>query len=195
MPVLYRMTIRSNPRLLFVPLTVLVMLALSVAGFTASVLLGIGGILLTAWIGYALFRFVVKQLKCSVDVVDEGVRLDLYGEEKIAVDWGDVTHMGIATDSRRRRQLFLYREKGDKLLIVPDEFERFDELVSAVRSHGELEELALEANETIKDRLRVIVGGAEGPVDDEEGSGDAADSEEAAESGEDAAGGPRSPPS
>lgn len=161
----YRMTIRSNPKLLFVPLAILVLLALSLAGFAASPLLGIGGILLTAWIGYALFRFVSKQLKCSVEVVDEGVRLDLYGEEKIAVDWRDVTHMGVATDTRRRRLLFLYREKGDKLLVVPDEFERFDELVATVGSKGEMQEIALEANETIKDRLRLIVGGAEGPVD------------------------------
>jgi hypothetical protein len=164
--VLYRMTIRSNPKLLVVPLVVLALLALSVAAFAASVVLGIVGVLLTAWIGYALFRFISKQLKCSVEVFEGGVRLDLYGEEKISVEWGDVTLMGIASDPRRRRQLYLYREKGDKLLVVPDEFERFDELVASVGSHGELTQLALEANETIKDRLRVILGGAEGPAED-----------------------------
>ncbi len=164
----YRMTVRSNPRLLIVPLVVLVLFGLSLAAFSAGPFLGIAGLAVTAYIAYVLFRFVSKQLRCTVEVVDGGVRLDLYGEEKISLEWGDVTHRGVATDSRRRRLLFLYRESADKLLVVPDEFERFDALLAEVLAHGELQELTLEANETIKDRLRVIVGGGEGPLEDEE---------------------------
>jgi hypothetical protein len=166
--VVYRMTVRSNPRLLVVPVVVLVLFGVSIAAFAASPLLGIGGLALSAYIGYALFRFVSKQLRCTVEVVEEGVRLDLYGEEKISLEWDDVTHLGVATDSRRRRILFVYRESADKLLVVPDEFERFDALVAEVAAHGELQTITLEANETIKDRLRTIVGGAEGPLEDEE---------------------------
>lgn len=164
----YRMTVRSNPRLLIVPLVVLVLFGVSLTAFAAGPLLGIGGLALSAYIGYVLFRFVSKQLRCTVEVVDEGVRLDLYGEEKISLEWGDVTHRGVATDTRRRRLLFLYRESADKLLVVPDEFERFDTLLSEVAAHGELQAFALEANETVKDRLRTIVGGVEGPLEDDE---------------------------
>jgi len=157
----YRMTIRSNPKLLIVPLVIAVLFGLALAGFAASPVLGIGGLAVAAYLTFVLVRFISKQLRCSVNVHEGGVSLDLYGEEKVEVKWSDVSHMGRGRDSRRRGVLFIYREDVDKLLVVPDEFERFDELCAEVGAHGQMMELALAEGETVKDRLRRIVGGPE----------------------------------
>ena len=157
----YRMTVRSNPKLLIVPLVVVVLFALALTGFAVSPALGIIGLVVAGYIAFILGRFVQKQLRCVVEVREEGLSLDLYGEEKVEVSWEEVTHLGTAREHGRRRQLFLYREEVDKLLVVPDEFERFDALVAEVAPHGDMLELELEQNETLKVRLRLIVGGDE----------------------------------
>ncbi len=178
----HRITIRSNPRLLVIPLVIVGLLALALAAFTAGPLLGIGALAFGGYIAYTLVRFVRKQLACVVEVLDDTLVLDLYGEEKVTVAWADVTHLGTARDGRKRRMLFLYREPEDKLLVVPDEFDRFDLLVASVAGKvGSAPqgaqapdgtsptatppqvpawlELELGTGETLKDRLRSIVGG------------------------------------
>jgi hypothetical protein len=182
--VAYRITVRSNPRLLVIPVLVVGLLGLALAAFTAGPLLGIVAVAFAGYIAYALVRFVRKQLACVVDVLEDTLVLDLYGEEKIAVAWRDLTHLGVARDGRKRRVLFLYREPEDKLLVVPDEFESFDNLVAEVaektRASGHRTpegsgdpsagpdtaawlEIELGVGETLKDRLRTVVGGR-GPV-------------------------------
>jgi hypothetical protein len=162
--VVYRMTIRANPRLLFIPLVSLVLVGIAVACFAVSAILGVVALLVAGYIGYALLRFVSKQLRCTVEVLDEGISLDLYGEEKIHMGWEEMSHMGVAADRKRRRVLFFYREDIDKLLIVPDEVEGFDDLLvdarSRSRTRGGMIELSLREGETVKDELRRIVGAA-----------------------------------
>jgi hypothetical protein len=164
--VTHRITVRSNPRLLAVPLVVLGLVGLAVALLTASPVLGVIALALVGYITYILIRFIRKQLRCSVEVVEDGVSLDLYGEEKLHMTWEEMSHRGTATDAKRRRTLFLYREDADKLLIVPDEFERFDALLAEVGRHGGMLDFALEEGETVQDRLRQIVGGPRVPVED-----------------------------
>ena len=155
----YRMTIRSNPKLLIVPAVIVVLFGCALAAFAVGPALGIIGLVVAAYLSFILARFVQKQLRCAVEVREEGFSLDLYGEEKVKIVWEQVSHLGTAREQRGRRVLFLYREDEDKLLQVPDEFERFDELVAEVAPHGQMMEIELEQDETLKDRLRSIVGG------------------------------------
>jgi hypothetical protein len=163
---IHRITVRSNPRLLFVPLVIAGIVGVAVALIFASPVLGVIALALAGYIAFILVRFIGKQLKCSVQVLEDGVSLDLYGEDKLHMAWEDMSHRGTASDAKRRSALFFYREDADKLLVVPDEFERFDELVAEVRRHGDLLELTLEEGETVQDRLRQLVGGPRVPAED-----------------------------
>ena len=161
----HRMTIRSNPRLLMVPLIALGLLALAGGLLAVSPVVGVLALAMGAYIAYVLIRFLTKQLACTVEAREDGVELDLYGEEKVRLAWGDVTHLGVASDARKRRVLFFYREDEDRLLGVPDEFERFDALMDraversrAVAPDRPFLRLELGPGQTVKDSLRTIVG-------------------------------------
>lgn len=161
----YRMTVRSNPKLLVVPGVVVALLAVAISLFSVGPVLGIIALAVGGYLSWTLVRFIRKQLQCSVDVVEEGVVLDLYGEEKVTAPWDRISHLGTAVDTRGRKSVFLYREAEDKLLVIPDEFERFGEIVTRIRESSlataperTFHEISLGLGESVKDRLRTIVG-------------------------------------
>ncbi len=73
-----------------------------------------------------------------------------------------MTLVGLAVEQgkrgRRARQLFFYKEDGDRLMVVPAEFDRFADLVAETRRRAPaFRDIALAAGETLKERLRSLL--------------------------------------
>lgn len=158
------MTLLSNPRLAIVWLMLPVILAAGAATIALLGLWPIGLISLVAalYIVWTLAKVVRRQMRTRIHVGDDGVRFDLYGEETLSYQWTEVKLAGLAIEEgkrgRRARKLFLYKEEGDRLMSVPDEFERFDELVSEVRSRAHaFRDLTIASGETLKGELRRLL--------------------------------------
>jgi hypothetical protein len=159
------MTLRSNPRLAVFALALPALLAVGIAVFP---LMGpVYGILATAFaafVDWTMLKILRRQLKTTVTVDDEGAWFNLYGEEKVGFAWPEIALVGLAVEEGRRgprgRQLFYYKEAGDRLMVVPAEFARFDDLEAETRrcSTG-FRDIVLAAGEALKDKLRPLLPG------------------------------------
>lgn len=164
------MTLRSNPRL---AVFTLILPALLAAGIAVFPLLGpVYGVLATAlaaFVDWTMLKILRRQMRTTVTVDDEGARFDLYGEEKAGFAWSEIALVGLAVDRNRRgrraRHLFFYKEDGDRLMVVPAEFDRFAELEAETRrcAGSSFHDLEIGAGETLKDRLRVLLPPAAPP--------------------------------
>jgi len=158
----YRITLKSNPRLLLVYLFIPCALALGGLAFWMGG--GLWGVIILAGgalIAWTLLKFTRRQMKTCIESGEEGLTFSLYGEEKAVLPWPSVRLAGMAQEEgkgHRGRKLFVYQEEGDKLFTVPDEFERFEALVAEVRGRTDFREIPLGKTETLKDKLRELLG-------------------------------------
>lgn len=158
----HRITLRSNPRLLFVYLFIPCALALGVLAFWMGG--GLWGVIILAGgglIAWTLLKFTRRQLKTRIETGEEGLRFSLYGEDAETLPWSSVRLAGLAQEEgrgRRGRKLFVYREEGDRLFSIPDEFEDFEALVAEVRKRTDFREIPLGKADTLKAKLREALG-------------------------------------
>ncbi len=157
------MTLLSNPRLAIFGI---VLLALLAAGISVFFLLGpFYGIAATAvavFTDWQLGKLLRRQMRTTVAVDDDGVHFNLYGDDRIDFTWPGVTFLGLAVTQdkrgRRSRQLFFYQEDGDKLMVVPTAFARFEDLVAETRRLAPgFRDIALATGETLKEHLRSLL--------------------------------------
>ncbi len=62
------------------------------------------------------------------------------------------------TARRKDRRLFIYNEAEDRMFAITDEFENLDGLAAELREKTDFRELVLHPGETLKDKLRELVG-------------------------------------
>lgn len=158
------MTLRSNPRLAVFALALPALLAAGIAVFPLlGPVYGIAATAIAAFVDWTMLKILRRQMKTTVTVDEEGARFDLYGEEKAGFAWNEIALVGLALErgrrGRRARQLFFYKEDGDRLMVVPAEFERFAELEAETRRHAaaSFRDLEIGEGETLKDRLRGLL--------------------------------------
>jgi hypothetical protein len=160
-----RMTLHSNPRLAVFALALPALLAAGVAVFPLmGPIYGILAIAVAGFIDWTMLKILRRQMKTTVTVDDEGARFNLYGEEKIGFAWSEIALVGLAVEQGRRgprgRQLFYYKEDGDRLMVVPAEFERFADLEAETRRYATgFRDIVLATGETLKTRLRPLLPG------------------------------------
>jgi hypothetical protein len=162
----YRMTVRSNPRILMVYVFIPVVICAGVASFFLfGPLYGLVGIAAAAFFAWTLVRLTRRQLATRVETLTDEVLFRLHGDEKILVPWEKVRVSGFAlvTDktgspTRKDRRLFIYNEEEDRLLTLTDEFENMDGLAAELRVKTDFRELVLADGETLKEKLRELVG-------------------------------------
>ena len=184
------MTVRSNPRILVVYLILPLILAAGVGAlFVIGPLFGIIALAAAGFFAWQLLKLTRRQLATRIETLTDEVVFHLHGDEKVAFAWEDVRIAGIAltaddggTPRKKDRRVFLYNEKADKMFAVTDEFEGLDALAGELREKTEYHEIVLAPGETLKDRLREIVGHAGGddaaadaPAQGESPQGDAPD--------------------
>jgi hypothetical protein len=158
------MTLRSNPRLLVFALALPTLLAAGIAMFPLlGPVYGIGATAFAAFVDWTMLKILRRQMKTTVTVDEGGAWFNLYGEEKVGFSWSEIALVGLAIErdkrGRRARELFFYKEDGDRLMVVPAEFERFAELEAETRRHaaGSFRDLEVGTGETLKDRLRGLL--------------------------------------
>jgi hypothetical protein len=107
-----------------------------------------------------LLRLALQQV--SVD--DDGIRFDLAGGETLFIRWGEVRVAGLAKEQADRgrwtRRLFVCQDLGDRWMVVPEKFERFDQLVDAVRERTPdvFHDITLEPGGKLKEKLQPFLG-------------------------------------
>ena len=137
--------------------------SLTVAVFV-HVIVGTVLAVIVGYFGYRVVRFLIKQLRSRVAVEDDGYRFNVYGEEEFFFPWDTITFAGIATETNGRKGLYIYVEEDDKFLLAGDEFAPFAELVASFERHRHLDEMRLGLGETVRDRLRGLLGLDENPT-------------------------------
>jgi hypothetical protein len=163
--VVYRMTVRSNPRILVV-FTVVPVIILAAAGllFLLGALFGLLALALGIFISWTILRFTRRQLSSRVETFTDRIVFNLLGDETLAVPWNQVRVAGIATEpsARRRRErgrrLFVYDEQDDRMFALTDEFEDLDSLAAELRQKTDFRVIELSSGESLKDRLLQLVG-------------------------------------
>jgi hypothetical protein len=162
--VVYRMTVRSNPRILVV-LTVVPVIILAAVGllFLLGAMFGLLALALGVFISWTILRFARRQLSSRVETFTDRIVFNLQGNETLALPWKQVRVAGIATEpsARRRardRRLFVYDEQDDRMFALTDEFEDLDGLAAELRQKTDFREIELSPGESLKDRLLQVVG-------------------------------------
>ncbi len=163
----YRMTVRSNPRILIVYIALPVILAAAVAApFLLGLLYGIVAIAAAVFFAWQLLRLTRRQLATRIETLTDDIVFTLHGDEKIVMPWEKIRMAGFAlhADSsgqttRRDRRLFVYNETEDRMFTLTDEFADMDGLAAELRGKTDFRELVLAPGETLKEKLRGLVGG------------------------------------
>jgi hypothetical protein len=157
------MTLLSNPRLAVFGLVLPVLLAAGIAMFfLVGPFYGIAATCIAAFVDWTMLKILRRQMRTTVTVDGDGVSFNLYGEEHIDLAWPEVSLVGLAVEQgkrgRRAQQLFFYKEDGDRLMVIPAEFARFDDLVTETRRCAPgFRNIPLAAGETLKGRLRSLI--------------------------------------
>jgi hypothetical protein len=159
--VVSRITVKSNPRLLLI---FAIMLLLAGAAAAAFPLFG-------RWVGIlacaaafvvcrVMFRFVKGQLASRIETRTEGISFNLGGEDPRFIGWEEIRMAGIAEEPGRfapQKRLFIYKEDGDTLFVIPEEFAGFDGLAAEVREKTLFHDITLARGEPLKERLKVLL--------------------------------------
>lgn len=154
----YRITIRSNPRLLIIPAIVALLLATAIAVFFVfGLIIGIVGIIVVVYLDYQLYKFLRLQLGSYVSVDEDGAHCVTSAGEDIDFPWESITHAGVCTGRRNRRTAFIYDEERDQLVTIPDSFAGLDRLISELQTHTSLGSYQLKPEETVRARLRSML--------------------------------------
>jgi hypothetical protein len=167
---IYRITFRSNPR---VVLPFLIMIALPGLGIVAIFAwIPIAGVLIAlvgGFISYNFFKLVRSILASRIETSDEGVSFDFGKGHTDEFVWEDITHAGEFTEPPNKRAFFVYNEADDKLITVPCEYADFDTLISEVRSGvGEIfEKIDIGTSISINEYLRAKIAPEEVALSDD----------------------------
>ena len=165
----YRITVASNPRVLIIVALVVLAPAVGVASFFfVHPLIAVGLSALGAFFSYAFGKFLKQTLGSRIETSDEGLAFDLGPGDRAFFRWDEITLAGRYSEGKGKKYLYVYKEDGDRLMTIPDEYAGFPRLVAAVAERHEVEELTLASGETLAERLRARLGGGPAGVASEE---------------------------
>lgn len=156
---IHRMTLRSNPRLIWLYLLLAAMPLFGLAVFlSVQGIVGVIGLIAAGFITYQLVTFTRERVRARLETTADGLRCIRPGAETLDLRWPDVTQAGLARQRGEKPALFLYAEAQDRLLMLPREFSDFDQLVAHVRQHAPFEELELEPDDSLREWLAQRLG-------------------------------------
>jgi hypothetical protein len=154
----YRITLSSNPKIVFIFLIILALPAAGVALIFVSPLFGVVIVAVACYIDYHLAKFLISTIRSRVETSDEGIFFDLGLKDSTRMTWDDITHAGVFTEQKKHPHIFIYCEEDDRLMIIPPEYSGFADLVEELRNKTSLDEIDLPESETIKDYLKEKIG-------------------------------------
>jgi hypothetical protein len=133
------------------------------------VLLGIVALAVSAYISYHLIKFFVNTVRSHVRTSDDGLVCATAMGGETSMTWNELTHAGWYTSDSGYRELFVYAEQEDKLLTIPPQYERMDQLEQEIGRRTGLPMLSLAGEQVdgVADALRSHIV-PEGEVIDDE---------------------------
>jgi hypothetical protein len=159
--VVSRITPASNPRIYLIFLMMPASAGAAVAAFYFMGLVpGIVAVVAAFLVCRTLYTFVRRQLASRIETREDGISFNLHGDESVHFAWNNIRLAGTAVEPGRlisRRRLFVYKEEGDVLFLIPDEFENFDGLAAEVRAHTKFNEIDLMRGEDLRGRLKTLL--------------------------------------
>jgi len=168
------MTIGSNPRILVLAVVVAGMAAIAVLGFVLiGVAVGFIFLAVAAYLAFQLLKFARSHLRSRINAGEETIAFALPTNEYEEFLWTDITLAGYCTPTRGKPFAFVYCEKKDRLLTIPNEYTDFDALVVELeKSAPAFERFHLGPGVTIQEKLRerlnIVPTSDEEPEADEE---------------------------
>ena len=151
----HRITLRSNPRLLFLWL---IIVGLPVIGILMLIKLGrLGGIIAIIGAGivsYHFLQFTISQMKHTIETSEEGITCHLSASKEAHLSWNNISCAGFCRQKGVKPFIFLYSEQDDQLVIIPREFSDFNTLIEEIKDKTNFQEIQLSKDEMIEDWLR-----------------------------------------
>ena len=160
------MSVRSNPRLLLVYALAPIGVGLGVGAiFLLGPLFGLIVLALALFMAWSMLKFLRRQTSTRLETLTDEIVFTLNDGDKVVYPWENIRVAGIAVEQddagrprARSRRLFLYNEQDDKMIALTDEFENLDALAAELRKKTDFREILLVPGETLKGKLREIVG-------------------------------------
>ena len=154
----HTITISSNPRMIILFLFVI---ALPAAGVLllifAGTLIGIIALASAAYLDYSMLRFFRNHMRSWVETTDSELKCQMPDGDLLVFSWDQITAAGYFTQERGRPFLFVYREKGDKLVTIPREYGGFQTLYDTIEQRTDFKQLSLASGESIQERLKQML--------------------------------------
>jgi hypothetical protein len=164
--VVYRITLRSHPRILVIYGVAALIVAAGVGCvFLLGPLFGLIALAAALFIGYQVVKIIRRQMSTRVETLTDEILFVQNFDEKLSFPWEKVRMTGMAQDPGEDgkhpvRRLFVYNEEDDRMIALTDEFENLDGLAAELRERTDFREITLEVGETLKEKLREIIGQA-----------------------------------
>ncbi len=128
-------------------------------------LLGVTGVLLTAWFGYHFLKYFGYQMNSRVSTTDDGVTCHTATGEVVSMPWASVTHAGRFQVHGRLVSVYLYDDEEDRLLKIPPHFSDIDQLEDELASNlDQITHLEGDAEDGLEEALKELLGTDE-PID------------------------------
>lgn len=157
----HRVTLASNPRILLLALVLLALPAVGVLLLVyAGTLAGLLALAVAAYLDYTMIRYLVRNLHSRVVTSDVAISCRLPDGQELDFPWNAVTIAGHCVQKGNRPFLFVYDEKMDKIVTIPDEYSNFPALQEELRRRlpaGVFREVVLQEGQTIAERLRPLL--------------------------------------
>lgn len=118
------------------------------------------GILILAAAAYVVFiltRSLKRELKSNVETGDNWISFNLYGEENLVFPWDTITSAGKCKYLDGHESLFVYNEKDDRFIEIPDHISDFTRLKEELQSKTNFIEVVLKKGESLKDALKGLL--------------------------------------
>jgi hypothetical protein len=157
--VLYRVTFRSNPLLILMPVVAVGLPALGVLIWRgAGPWVGLIAMGLAIYGDVRVLAYFSTYLRSWVETTNEEIIQGRPDGVTLSLTWASVTHAGAWTRRGQGRMLFVYDEKQEKLLSIPQRLSGFEALQEDIRRRlpegVAFTELTLETGQGIEGWLR-----------------------------------------
>jgi hypothetical protein len=131
---IHRMTVISNPRLLFFYALMVGIPLAGAAGFlvlpTMWATVVLGGAL---FVDYQLFKFGRTYTESTIESTDDEVAINMPGQDRVPIVLSDLTLAGDFSINGTAT-IFLFNKANDKLYTIPNEYTGFDHLRELAKS-------------------------------------------------------------
>ena len=156
---LYRLTFRTNPRMILLPIVLAGLIAAGVVAWRyAGAVVGLVVLAIAIYADIQIVRFLRRHLKSWVETTDEGLTARLPEGTTLHIPWSGLSRAGLCLRSGSRPILFLYDRSQDRLLCIPNEYSHFQELEEEIRRRTPratpFDQVRLRKEEMIEDWLK-----------------------------------------